>query len=56
MISEEKRADIVPAAAAPGGAEVARTDRSNRNKLHVKIAGRFLRLDALSRLDTLPND
>lgn len=40
-LDREKRADIVPAEVVPDGAEVARTDRSNRNKLHVKIAGHF---------------
>lgn len=41
-LDQEKGADIVPAEVVPDGAEVARTDRSNRNKLHVKIAGHFL--------------
>jgi len=51
-MNEEKYPDIVPAGrkmSVPGGAETARTDRSNRNKLQAKTAIHFLLLSLLSR-------
>lgn len=51
-INGEKRPDIVPAGrkmSVAGGAEMARTDRSNRNKLQAKTAIHFLLPGLLSR-------